>query len=152
MIAGDWGQLPFSDQSFDAVIGDGSLNVYEGPRGWFFIESRRVIRTGGKLVLRVFVAPDQPESLEAVIAEKGRGCFHSFKWRVAQALAKPYVAVKDIYRTIKPVWDHPTLGVYKDSPAIYYFPRLTDLPAPDQIHYAGGYELAERCPVITWTF
>ena len=77
--------------------------------------------------------------------------FHAFKWRVAHAIANPYVRVKDLYQVIKPVLDHPTLEPYRESDLIYYFPKLSELPAWDQIQFSSSYELAERCPVITWS-
>lgn len=147
---GDWRRLPFRSGTFDGVIGDGSLNVFEGaPPSTLFDEAKRV---GNQLILRVFVAPEIPESLGTVIDEKDKTNFHAFKWRVAMSLANPFVAVKDIYAVIKPVLGHPTLEVYKNSDAVYFFPKLSQLPTWTSIQYSSSYQLAERCPVITWTF
>lgn len=149
---GDWRALPFDDASFDAVIGDGCLNIFEGDPAQFFLEMRRVLRPNGRLILRVFISTEVREPLERVLEEKDRQGFHAFKWRVAMSLANPLVAVKDIYDTIAPVWPHPTLEVYRGSPAVYYFPCLRDLPTWTRIRFSHSYELSERCPILTWTY
>jgi len=146
----NWRNLPFRDETFDAVLGDGSLNVFEGDPSELFRESKRVLKCDGRLVLRVFVAPPTRQSLRQVIADCDHTNFHAFKWRVAHALSNPYVPVSTIYETVKPIWDHPTLEVYRNSKAVYYFPRLVDLPRWDRIQYSSSYELAERCPIVTW--
>jgi SAM-dependent methyltransferase len=148
-ILGDWKNLPF-DPEFDAVIGDGCLNVFQGKPEVLFQQANKVLKKGGKLILRLFISPEKKESLDAVFAAKKKMSFHAFKWRVAQAVADPYIAVKDLYRIIQPIWDHSTLNIYRSSDLIYYFPKLTDLPKWDVIQFASSYELAERCPVVTW--
>ena len=148
-ILGDWGDLPFGPE-FDAVIGDGSLNVFQGTPELFFQQTRKVLKKNGQLTLRVFISPETREDLESVLQKRGEMGFHAFKWRVAQALANPYVRVKDLYRVIKPVYDHPTLALYQESDHVYYFPKLSELPPWDKIQFGTSYELADRCPVITW--
>ncbi len=148
-VLGDWSDLPFGPE-FDAAIGDGCLNVFQGTPERFFQQARKVLKEDGLLVLRVFISPETKEDLAFVLEKKGEMGFHAFKWRVAQALANPYVRVKDLYCIMKSVYDHPTLELYRDSDLIYYFPQLSDLPSWDHIQFATSYELAERCPVITW--
>ena len=148
-VLGDWKDLPFQSE-FDAVIGDGSLNVFQGTQELFFQQAKKVLMTNGRLVLRMFISPEEKEDLNVVLKEKENMGFHAFKWRVAQALANPYVPVKDLYRVLQPICDHPTLDLYRHSDLIYYFPKLSELPPYQNIQFATSYELAERCPVITW--
>jgi SAM-dependent methyltransferase len=148
-VLGDWGDLPF-ESAFDALIGDGCLTVFQGAEWRLFQQVKKALKPNGRLIMRVFISPESKEDLQSVLAEKGRIGFHAFKWRVAQALANPYVPVREIYEVIKPVWDHPTLAVYEHSDWIYYFPKLSELPPWDHIQFGRSYELAERCPVITW--
>ena len=150
-ILGDWGNLPFGAE-FDVAIGDGSLNVFQGTPELFFQQAKKVLKKNGRLTLRVFISPEVKEDLASVLQKKEEMGFHAFKWRVAQALATPYVRVKDLYRVIKPIYDHPTLEFYKDSDLIYYFPKLRELPPWNKIQFGTSYELADRCPVITWSF
>lgn len=144
---GDWQNLPFEGQ-FDALIGDGCLTVFQNRPEVFFQQAKKALKPGGRLILRVFLAPEKKED-PAFVLQKPEGNFHAFKWRVAHALANPYVPVQDLYKTVRSVWDHPTLEVYRNSDLIYYFPRLSDLPRWDHIQF-GHYELADRCPVVTW--
>jgi SAM-dependent methyltransferase len=150
-VLGDWRDLPFGPE-FDAVIGDGSLNVFQGAPELFFQQTQKVLKKKGSLSLRVFISPETKEDLASVIEKKGEMGFHAFKWRVAQALANPYVRVKDLYCVMKPVYDDPTLELYRESDLIYYFPKLSDLPPWNKIQFGTSYELADRCPVITWNF
>lgn len=148
-VLGDWENLPFGPE-FDAAIGDGSLNVFQGSPELFFQQVRKVLKRNGSLTLRVFISPEIKEDLATVLEKKREMGFHAFKWRVAQALANPYVRVKDLYLIMKAVYDHPTLELYQGSDLVYYFPKLSELPSWDKIQFGTSYELAERCPVITW--
>lgn len=148
-ILGDWRDLPFGPE-FDSAIGDGCLNVFQGTPELFFQQMRKVLKKNGRLILRVFISPKIKEDVAIVLEKKGEMGFHAFKWRVAQALANPYVRVKDLYHIMKSICDHPTLELYRNSDLIYYFPQLSDLPPWDNIQFASSYELADRCPIITW--
>ena len=150
-MLGDWRDLPFESE-FDALIGDGCLTVFQGSPEVFFEQAKKALKPNGRLILRLFISPERKESLQSVLKEKHTMGFHAFKWRVAQSLADPYVSVKTLYQVIRPIWDHPTLEVYENSDLIYYFPKLSELPRWDHIQFASSYELAERCPVITWKF
>ena len=108
------------------------------------------MKKNGRLILRVFISPETKEDLASDLEKKEEMGFHAFKWRVAQALANPYVPVKELYRVMKQVYDHPTLELYRDSDLIYYFPQLSDLPPWDKIYFGTSYELADRCPIIIW--
>ncbi len=150
-VLGDWRDLPFGPE-FDAAIGDGSLNVFQGSQELFFQQVRKVLKTKGSLTLRVFISPEKKEDLATVLKKKEEMGFHAFKWRVAHAIANPYLPVKELYRVMKSVSDHPTLEIYRESDLIYYFPKLSQLPLWDKIEFGTTYELADRCPVITWNF
>ena len=91
-VLGDWGELPFG-ATFDAVIGDGCLNVFQGAPELFFAQAKKVLKDNGHLTLRVFISPESKEDLEHVLATREGMGFHAFKWRVAQVMANPYVRV-----------------------------------------------------------
>jgi len=148
-VLGDWGNLPFGSE-FHAVIGDGALNVFQGPQEQFFEQAKKVLQAKGRLILRLFISPELKEDVSAVLEKKEEMGFHAFKWRVAQAMANPYVRVQDLYRILRPICDHSTLELYRQSDQIYYFPKLSELPPWDRIHFCTSYELAERCPILTW--
>ncbi len=55
-VVGDAEDLPFDDESFDVVICANSFHHYPSPQA-FFDGVARVLRPGGKLVLRDYTAP-----------------------------------------------------------------------------------------------
>ena len=91
-IQADWMHLPLRERSFDACIGDGCLNFFSCPSqyGLFFHQVQRVLRSGGRFALRIFIRPDAGETCAAVCEHAmraGIGSFHAFKWRLAMAIA-----------------------------------------------------------------
>ena len=56
-VVGDAGVLPFEDGSFDAVITSNSFHHYPHPKH-FFAEVKRVLRPGGRLILRDYTSND----------------------------------------------------------------------------------------------
>jgi SAM-dependent methyltransferase len=179
VIKGDWLQLPFEENTFDAVIGDGSLTLLEYPLSYelLFKQVKKVLKKGGKLLLRIFATPDKGETCSAVCREALEGKIrniHVFKWRLAMALVSesgnPNVKVRDIYIAFnrffpdkehlakQTSWDPQNIADfedYRDSSSIYSFPRLSDVRLKYQQHFReiglrnGTYELAQRCPVLT---
>jgi SAM-dependent methyltransferase len=178
-VLGDWTKLPFSGSSFDAVVGDGSLNSAPEHIDGVIREARRVLTPGGILVLRVFCSPDQPESLAdieydgAIYAETN---IHALKWRIAMALARnndrrtvPVEAILDAFNRLFPdrallartagwaATDIATIDAYRGASHSLSFPTLTEtLKLTEEtfrcprVHVATGYPLAELCPTISW--
>lgn len=56
-LVGDAENLPFGDESFDAVLCSNSFHHYPNP-GAFLHEAHRVLRDGGKLILRDYTSND----------------------------------------------------------------------------------------------
>ena len=56
-VVGDAENLPFDDASFDAVLCSNSFHHYPNPEA-FLREARRVLRPGGKLILRDYTSSD----------------------------------------------------------------------------------------------
>lgn len=56
-IVGDSENLPFAESSFDAVICSNSFHHYPNPQA-FFNSTYRVLRKGGRLVLRDYTSSD----------------------------------------------------------------------------------------------
>ena len=178
-IKGEWLALPFPPGLFGAVIGDGSCNCLTYPDAYraLFAEIGRVTRPGGRIAIRVYLAPDLPETVPALRAQvlSGRaGSFHAFKWRFAQALlaesGDANVRVEAIHEAFGRAFpDRPglaqasgwsmddvaTIDVYKGSAEVYSFPTLAQFRAalPPSFGQArpvpsGNYDLAERCPLM----
>jgi SAM-dependent methyltransferase len=177
-IQGDWLDLPFSKGSFDTIIGDGCLVLLSHPTQHerFFEQLRRVIRPGGKIMLRLFVSSEQKESREFVCHEALSGKikgFHAFKWRLSMAIASEVtdhnLNVAETCETFDRLipdrnqlasvtgWrseDIETIDFYRNSETRYSYPTLSQVrktihPALQEIGLMqGSYELAERCPIL----
>lgn len=177
-IQGDWLSLPFEPGAFDTIIGDGCLTLLSHPLQYerFFEQLSRVITPGGKIILRLFVSPEQSESRELVCHETLYGkmkSFHAFKWRLSMAIAsesadhtfnvaetsaafdrlipdRNLLATATGWRTE----DIDTIDFYRGSEARYSYPALSQVrkalhPSLKETGLiCGHYELAERCPIL----
>lgn len=161
----DWLEMPFENETFDFVIGDGVLTclaIAQYPH--FFSEIRRVLKTGGSFAFRAFTTPEEKESTEDVFKTPGAN-FHAFKWRIAQSFPTPDASVKDILAAVgKYAPDRSklpfapelvnTINIYENSKVSYSFPTLPHLRSffgldwDEKSLKTGTYDLAERCPVI----
>lgn len=177
-VLGDWLDLPFPANAFDTVIGDGCLVLLSHPAQHerFFEQIGKVIAPGGKILLRVFVSPEQKESRKLVCSEASAGkmkSFHAFKWRLSMAIASEtedhHVAVAETGTTFDRLipdrkrladatgWraeDIATIDFYRGSQARYCYPTLEQVreSIPASLKETGliygHYELAERCPIL----
>jgi SAM-dependent methyltransferase len=149
-VATRWQELPFREASIDLAMGDGCLTLCEWPAGYtqFCRAVQRVLKPGGRLVIRVHVRPDTPESPAHVIAELEAGRiagFNAFKWRLLVALHG------DGSRGIRlgDAWDYwhglglgedelaerhgwpaasiRTIHAYRDKDIVYFFPRVAEI-------------------------
>lgn len=174
-IVGPWLAMPLPDASIDVAIGDGAASLLAYPHDYaaFAAELARVLRPGGRLVLRLFAAT-APEPLDDVRAALGTiGSFDALKWRIAMAIqsptrAVPVAAIREAFDRIVPdraalaartgwrreVIDH--IDIYRDSPAHYSFPTVDEVRAafaPRLVEISRrfpAYELGERCPTVVW--
>ena len=141
-----------------------------------FSEVVRVLKPGGRMVLRAFVCAAQTESPQQVCHEALQGNikgFHAFKWRLSMAIASQTPGytfrIAETLRTFDrhvpdrqqltdatgwAIQDVDTLDLYRDSTALYSYPPLSQLrkllpKALVEIDLMNGhYELAERCPLL----
>ena len=179
-LQGDWCALPFPAQRFSAALGDGSANCLAYPEDYrrLLAELARVLRPGGRLVLRVYTSPERPEAVERLRREALAGrveSLHGFKWRLVSAMLAeagscniPVAAILERFDALFPDRSHlaeasgwpaediATIEGYRRSSEVYSFPTLDQFRAvlpPSfgdlRIASSGGYELAERCPLVT---
>jgi hypothetical protein len=173
----DWLSPPLDDACIDLVAGDGALNALPSLRDHraLCLQLRRVLAAEGRFVVRIFVAPQTPESLASIEADlwAGRiGSFHVLKWRFLMSIQDPTdrsVRLADAWRTWQKFCGEPrelgarlgwapetvaTIDAYRDSSSSFTFPTLGEARAIlsesfDEIachHHA--YELGERCPTL----
>ena len=178
-ILGDWTALPFPDASFDAVIGDGSLNSAAEAMDRVLAEVRRILAPDGTAVFRIFASPEAPESLAQIQedASGGWGNVHALKWRIAMALAAsapgavvPVATILAEFNRLFPDraelalrtgWsgdEIETLDAYAGADHSLGYPtaaQMIAIAAPmlgqPQVLAGTGYPLAERCPTMVWS-
>jgi SAM-dependent methyltransferase len=177
-ILGDWLEMPFAANSFDTVIGDGCLVLLALPTQHerFFEQLAKVIAPDSKILLRVFVSPEQPETREHVCREALGGkmkSVHAFKWRLSMAIASESpdytLCVAETAATFDRLipdrkalaaatgWgadEIETIDFYRGSDARYCYPTLSQVrkSIPSSLKEVemvyGTYELAGCCPIL----
>jgi SAM-dependent methyltransferase len=176
-ILADWTDLPFAQGTFDAVIGDGSLNSAPEAVDEVLTEAKRVLAPGGKAAFRLFCAPEEAETLQSIMDDLGAGWpgnVHALKWRIAMVLAAPrpraIVPVREILGEFNRMFpdrtalaartgwsqdDIATLDAYVGADHSLGFPSLSAFLRDFERHFrkvcvvrASGYPLAERCPTV----
>ena len=175
-IIADWRELPLDAESLDLVAGDGCFTMFPPDEATRFArEISRVVRPGGRFVVRQFVRLTSPESLET-IADAMRagaiGSVHALKLRLHAALHGRHgegTLLADIYPAWKsmPPLPEPLRGSrgwtaaeiegvesYAERPGRFHLPTLKELRALVAPFFheieccTGTYELAERCPTL----
>ncbi len=74
-LCADWTALPLADASVDFLLCDGGLCLQPWPQGQHALVTAlaRVLKPGGLLILRSFVQPAVPESIDTVLADLRAG-------------------------------------------------------------------------------
>ncbi|MDP2761009.1 MAG: class I SAM-dependent methyltransferase [Sideroxyarcus sp.] len=179
-VLGDWLAMPFENASFDSVIGDGCPVLLSWPLQYeqLFAQVGRVLKPGGKFLLRTFVGAETAESAEKVCQDARDGkmkSFHAFKWRLSMAIAAASPAytfrIADTVAAFDRLlpdrqqlaaasgWrreDIETIDFYRGSTACYSYPPLSQVRKTIPLEFKecepfyGTYELAERCPLLSF--
>ncbi|MBA2933135.1 class I SAM-dependent methyltransferase [Sphingomonas sp. CGMCC 1.13654] len=179
---GNWLDLRFSNASFATAFGDGSLTMLDWPADYRLLMRSlgRVLRPGGRLVLRCFVRPDACEAIGDLAAEVLAGKvdhFGAFKLRLNMATAaidgRVYVPVADIHAQFEAHlpdraaietatgWgaaEFAAIDAYRDAGShLSYATRAeiaSTLPegATHRFVETEGYPLADRCPLLVVDF
>ena len=102
----DWNALPLRPASLGLVVGDGALNMMPSAAAYPAILRglSDALKEDGRVLLRLFVRPDCPETPAAVMRalyDGGIGNFHIFKFRLAMAVQSAFadgVSLGSVFR------------------------------------------------------
>ncbi len=146
VICANWLAMPVETGSIDFVAGDGCHAAVRFPDELAAVlrEVTRVLRPGGRFVMRAFIRPVPAETVEDVAREfaAGRiGSVHVLKWRLCAALCqnagsgtglgevwRAWDKMRPVARLGGPGWTAPemaTIEVYRgDNATRFYFPTV----------------------------
>jgi SAM-dependent methyltransferase len=179
-VRGDWQALPYPDDAFDVVVGDGCYSVFEQPEHIDLLnaEVARVLRPGGTFCIRCHRRPDVLAPVDSLFAEllDGRPAnLDLFRWKLATAIqgdVERGVRLGDVWT----VWhDHvpdpvalgrrlgwtaraiANIEAWRNADARYLFPSLRFLQDEGLRRFAHvavelpDYEWGEQFPRLTLT-
>ncbi len=178
-VAADWRHTNFTDGAFSVCLGDGSLCVLPYPCDVTAVlrELHRIVRSGGRVVSRLYLSPDEPENLrelkDAALSGAVRN-FHALKIRIAMVLASqsatPSVPVPHILEAFNAMFPErtalvaaaglsleqiDTIDLYRGSNVVFSFPNRDQLMSVIRPFFpgarlvaCGSYDMSERCPLL----
>ncbi|HYG22265.1 MAG TPA: class I SAM-dependent methyltransferase [Verrucomicrobiae bacterium] len=176
VICDNWFSAELPEQSFDVVIGDGVLTGLSYPLRYREIAHRvsRWLRPDGLLLLRAFIRPSVPETLERIAADLVANRIPRFdilKWRLAMsqqetaergvelnAIHSAWLQLAERFETaIKAArWPQPTIEtieLYAGRAERYSFPSLAELDNAFADAFTPvsmtlpRYAFGEQCPI-----
>jgi SAM-dependent methyltransferase len=178
-IYADWRSMPIDPGTIDVAVGDGCNPVLAFPHDVDAVcaEVARVLRPGGLFVFRVFLRPDEAETVDDIaraLAAGRIGTVHVLRWRLVAALCpvtEQGVRLGDVWE----VWNGlrgvvarfrqaagwtadeiATIDMYRNMETRFYFPTLAQMRGAMALHFnetdciCGRYELGERCPILVY--
>lgn len=174
VIQGNWLELPVEDSSFDLIVSDNAPCIV-GDLEKFSKELRRVIRPDGRIVMRNFSRPDEPETIDQLVAEINAGNlknFYEFKMRFDIALqgkTGKNVRLGDMWTKFNELFpdrdllasqlectrgEVDNIDIYKDINDTYAFYTIEEMVAgfPEftvTVGPEGHYDFADRCPIYS---
>lgn len=178
-IQGNWLGLPLENGSVDAVVGDGALCVVstQAARLKVLSEVARVLRPGGRAAIRLFARPEDPASVDDVVADALAGRVRTtseLMMRLFYAIPRPgpdyLLNYRDVYEIFvskfqdrEPLMkacrfvadDFRFIDVYQNSesssswyPAALAVEEAEEIFSDVRLVPTAGYPQAERCPIL----
>ena len=172
----NWLTVDLSEEPFDGIIGDGSINMVGYPNDirTLFERCYHWLKPGGRFAMRFFTRPDLPITRERLLAE---GANPTVNFSAFRRLLPMYIAVTEgpavrSYRMLE-VFDElfpdrsqlkwPTeqiisIDSYKGTTTTSWFPTREEIlefvpvDAKDvRFIDVGTYDIADTCPILTFT-
>jgi SAM-dependent methyltransferase len=171
-IQDNWLTVTLAENYYDGIIGDGSINMLAVADVKFMLDkAMTLLKPGGVFACRMFTRPDNPITMERLHAEAKNPTvnFSAYRRLIPMYIAAqngPVVPVQLILnlfdqmfpdRTILP-WTPEqlyTLEPYRTSESTTWFPTRSEILAlaPEGSRYieSGTYDIADTCPILTFT-
>ena len=167
----NWLTVDLPLHSFDAILGDGSVNMLAYPSDVrrLFERSLTWLKPGGVFAARMWTRPDTPVTRERILAEASAGSmsFTAFRRLFNMLIADrdgsvfPVTKIADLFDemfpdpTVLPWADTTSIDAYRTSTATSWFPTRQEIldiaPPGSRFVDVGTYEIAETCPILTFT-
>jgi SAM-dependent methyltransferase len=176
-IEDNWLTVDLADSQFDGVLGDGSINMVGYPNEIRFLFKRTYLwlKPGGRFAMRFFTRPDVDVTREQIIAE---GLNPTMGFSAYRRLLPMYVAASEgnscirqsrmleVFDELFPdrsvlKWDPEhvkSMDSYRGTTTTSWFPtrqEILEFVAEEAQSAgfvdAGTYELANTCPILTFT-
>ena len=165
----NWLTVDLPNNYFDAIMGDGSINMLAYPEEVVAIVDRckNWLKPGGQLVCRMFTRPDTPVTRERLLAEVANPTvgWTAFRRLVPMVLAHeegalvPWARAYDFFNEMFPDRSRlpfttkqlDRMDAYKGTTTSTWFPtrqEILDLIPGARFVDVGTYDIADTCPVL----
>jgi SAM-dependent methyltransferase len=171
-INDNWLTVELLENSYDGIIGDGSINMLDIKDVEFMLtKAQKLLKPGGVFACRMFTRPDTPITMERLHAEAKEPTvnFSAYRRLIPMYLVDqhgPVVPVKLIVELFDQLFPDrsqlpwtaeqmSTMDAYRNSESTTWFPtrqEILDLaPAGSRYVESGTYDIADTCPILTFT-
>lgn len=168
-VLANWLTVDLPDNNFDAILGDGSLNMLVTPKDILTVvdHCREWLTPNGQFICRMFIRPDQPITRERLLAEvqKPTVGWTAFRRLVPMVLAHeqgafvPWAKVYTFFNELFPDRSQlpytaeqlSRMDAYKDVTTSTWFPtrrEILDLIPSAEFVDVGTYDIAELFPLM----
>jgi len=171
-ILDNWLTVELPENHYDGIIGDGSINMLDLKDVEFMLDkAMRLLRPGGVFACRMFTRPDEPITMERLHAEARNPTvnFSAYRRLIPMYIAAqngPVVPVKLIVNLFDQMFPDrtilkwtaeqmSTMEPYRTSESTTWFPTRDEIlklaPAGSRYIESGTYDIADTCPILTFT-
>jgi SAM-dependent methyltransferase len=168
-ILANWLTVDLPSNYFDAVLGDGSINMLVDTKEIQAVvdRCREWLRPNGKFICRMFTRPDLPITRERLLQEAANPTmgWTAFRRLVPMVLAHeqgafvPWAQVYDFFNEMFPdssrlpftLEEISRMDAYKDTTTSTWFPtrkEILDLLPDAEFVDVGTYDIADTCPMM----
>lgn len=167
----NWLTVDLPNNAYDGIIGDGSVNMLAYPVEvkQLFNRSLILLKPRGVFAARMWTRPDIPVTKERILAEVANPTmnFTAFRRLFNMLIADrdgsifPVTKISELFDemfpdpSVLPWKDTSSIDPYRTSTATSWFPTRQEIldiaPAGSCFVDVGTYDIADTCPILTFT-